>query len=159
MTPPAHVQERRAAEFEAAKSRQEIEQLERRWAAEDRVVAEAETWRAKALDAALSRISELEQRLAAVERQTKPGGSLARAIVDAVGDVMAEANKRIDQLEQRPSMNYQGVHDEVVEYSRGDVVTCAGAAWIALAKVKGRPGKAADWRLMVKSSDQKGPGA
>jgi hypothetical protein len=85
-----------------------------------------------------------------------------KAVIDVLMNVVASAlrprlsaiEKRLDALERRVSMEYRGTFSDGTEYQRGDVVTHAGSAWIAVETTTAKPGEAAEasrsWRLMVK---------
>lgn len=45
---------------------------------------------------------------------------------------------------------YRGVFSNGDDYVRGDVVTCAGSLWLALADTRAKPGSSEDWRLIAK---------
>ncbi len=59
--------------------------------------------------------------------------------------------KRVADLEARPSLEYRGVWGAAEQYRNGNAVTHDGSMWIATAGTKGvRPGDGANWKLAVK---------
>lgn len=66
---------------------------------------------------------------------------------------LADAERRIAELEARPSTQYRGIYDDKETYRRGDFVTRSGSVWhCELDRAKGVvPGTdALGWRLAVK---------
>lgn len=66
-----------------------------------------------------------------------------------------EMQKRIDELERRPSgLNYRGVYHANETYAPNDVVTWGGSAWTCKRQTTDKPGEGdrdtAAWQLMVK---------
>ena len=62
--------------------------------------------------------------------------------------------KRLELLEQRPTLVYRGVWKAGDAYHPGDNVTYAGSLWVCLAPTAERPGEAnsaeKSWQLAVK---------
>ena len=84
-------------------------------------------------------LAKLERRIAKLERQV-------RAMPEAIGAAMFDA---IDaELERRCLLEYRGIWDEALAYTRGSAVTAGNAVWVAVAPAaKGaRPGKDPAWR-------------
>ncbi|MBM2711669.1 hypothetical protein JQK88_10465 [Mesorhizobium caraganae] len=89
-----------------------------------------------------------------------------RAYLDLVALVAAQAEagqawnalrcaaieKRLAELESKPSMAYRGVWDRGVSYRHGDVCTHQGSSWhCELDNAQGlQPGEGLGWKLMVK---------
>jgi hypothetical protein len=89
-------------------------------------------------------LAKLERRLTKLERQV-------RALPEAIGAAMFDA---IDaELERRCLLEYRGIWDEALTYTRGSTVTAGNAVWVAVAPAgKGaRPGKDPSWRLAAKA--------
>jgi hypothetical protein len=94
-------------------------------------------------------LAKLERRIGTIERQL-------RAMPDAIGAAMFDA---IDaELERRCLLEYRGIWDEALAYTRGSTVTAANAVWVAVAPAaKGaRPGKDPSWRLAGKAPSPSG---
>jgi integrin beta 3 len=52
-------------------------------------------------------------------------------------------------------MIYRGIYDSEIIYRRGDIVTWGGSAWHGqVDDIKTAPGKANDWKLMVKEGQR-----
>jgi hypothetical protein len=150
----AHEFERRPL-FEAAKSQAEIQALERQWRAEDEAeiaaTAQAADWRTQELRALRVQVDAIDKFLTTAD-DTGLIETLRLVIRDIKQDVRSE-------IEQRNLMSYKGVWDEAAEYQPGSFVTVGGAGWVAVGPIeKGeRPGKAAGWKLAVKSPQSKEP--
>jgi hypothetical protein len=87
-----------------------------------------ETWKKMAVDMAAA-MKEF------VARSLEPRD----ARIDAI-------DKRLTELEARPSMEYMGTWDAAKIYGRGAVVTSGGSMWHAQrASVSRRPGQSDDW--------------
>jgi hypothetical protein len=68
------------------------------------------------------------------------------------GEQIANLERRIQQLEARPTLAPRGVWKPKASYSEGDCVTDKGALWTCVSAVTGaRPGASHCWRLSVKS--------
>lgn len=63
---------------------------------------------------------------------------------------LAAALARIDQLEARTQMKYEGVHKAGLEYAAGACVTHGGSLWIAKETTVDLPGASPAWQLAVK---------
>jgi len=68
-----------------------------------------------------------------------------------VMDAFRAVKKRLDALEEG-GIKYRGVYQRAQDYSKGDVVTFNGSAWIALRSLKEteEPSTCDGWMLMVK---------
>ena len=80
---------------------------------------------------------------------------LMTAIAPVIADFVAKATKpladRIKQLEDRPTMKYQGVWASEKVYGSGNFVTDGGSLWHAnRATVGERPGSGDAWQLAAK---------
>ncbi len=66
-------------------------------------------------------------------------------------DAFSAVKKRLDALEEG-GIKYRGVYQRAQDYSKGDVVTFDGCAWIALRSLKEteEPSTCDGWMLMVK---------
>lgn len=79
-------------------------------------------------------------------------GAVAREVLAAVEDEVAELRTRVDALDAH-GVKYCGVHQRAMAYTRGDVVTHGGSGWIVVAdKTTATPGDSAAWQLMVKGT-------
>jgi chromatin segregation and condensation protein Rec8/ScpA/Scc1 (kleisin family) len=136
----------RQRELAMANTRAELEQLHKRYAAEDRARQEVET---KARYAPNGELHDLRQRVAKLERMVSRKGP----IVQAVGDLAEHLGKRLHALEQRPTMQYRDVWSADTTYQAGDVVSYGGSMWIAKSvstAVRPNSGGTDLWRLCVK---------
>ncbi len=81
--------------------------------------------------------------------------------LEAIGQVVASLQRewrkelailerRVAELEARPSMKYLGVWDPHVQYNVGNLVTKAGSIWHANKSTRSEPGTSTDWQLAVK---------
>jgi hypothetical protein len=61
-----------------------------------------------------------------------------------------ELERRVEELEARPSLHDAGVYEAGTAYSRGAAVSHSGSYWVAKADTTLRPGESTDWRLIVK---------
>jgi hypothetical protein len=142
----AHELERRPL-FEAAKTEAEVKALEEQWRREDEAEIAVQSSQAQ-------QMADHERRLAVIE------DILENQMVELLAHVIKTVKQDVlDQIEQRGLLTYKGVWDEAVEYRPGSFVTTVGSAWVAIAPcAKGeRPGKAAGWKLAVKSPQPKEP--
>lgn len=77
-------------------------------------------------------------------------GVVADELVAAIKAVSMRLERRIDQLEQRPSLAWHGVHTIGETYPRGAVVALRGL-WIAVQPTSATPGTpGSGWQLAVK---------
>lgn len=66
-------------------------------------------------------------------------------------DEIRALRARVHDLESR-GIKYCGTWQKALDYKRGDVVTHAGSAWVALAEqTRAEPGATGGWQLMVKA--------
>lgn len=66
-------------------------------------------------------------------------------------DEIKHLRARVHDLESR-GIKYCGTWQKALDYRRGDVVTHAGSAWVALAEqTRAEPGATGGWQLMVKA--------
>jgi hypothetical protein len=145
---------RRQQEFEAAKSGYEVGELQRKWQAEDRAIAEAADYRSRQVD-------ELHARVAQLERALGPDGrslvdALAPGLADAVGKVVGTQRRELDakiaEIENR-QLRFMGVHEAGRAYKANSLTIKKGGLWIALVDTVTPPGTSADWQLAVKSGE------
>jgi hypothetical protein len=155
----AELETHRNSEFENASSAAEWHSLQERWGRENAAIrelhlrqAEMDDWRVKALSDAQARISMLEARSAKIEKIAARQTEFAE-VLDAVLETLDSILNRLAQLDEQPTMSYAGIWDEDKStYEPGSVVTAGGAAWYAVTKTSGRPGKDVSWRLIMKST-------
>ena len=84
--------------------------------------------------------------------------STVRAVSDFVGRCLApvigrvaELERRLIEIENRPEPKYLGVFKEGQTYRAGSMVTCSGSLWFANEMTRIRPGSAGSgWTLAVK---------
>jgi hypothetical protein len=73
------------------------------------------------------------------------------AVKKYVDDALDAFEGRLAAVENR-GIKYCGVFQRAQTYRKGDVVTDAGSAWVALREVENeKPGDGASWQLMVKA--------
>ena len=65
-------------------------------------------------------------------------------------ELTAALERRVADLETRPTMSYCGVWKEGAAYQRGDFVTHDGSVWHAWQQTAERPGTSEAWQLAVK---------
>jgi hypothetical protein len=59
--------------------------------------------------------------------------------------------RRIAELEDRPTLSYLGVYEQARQYTRGNFVTHDGSLWHCRADLtRARPGSDSDWQLAAK---------
>jgi hypothetical protein len=68
--------------------------------------------------------------------------------LQSVAEALKSQKDRLDVLESR---EYQGVHVEGREYTRGQTVTHKGGIWHCNRETKQRPGECSDWTLALKA--------
>ena len=74
--------------------------------------------------------------------------AVARFVVEFTAPII----KRIDALEQRPTVKHCGVYSAGNEYAEASLVTYSGGMWIAERATSAKPGDdGSGWRLVVKS--------
>ena len=76
--------------------------------------------------------------------------AFADAIVETIKGAVAPLVARIEQLEQRPELQYRGVYEDNQAYGPGCLVTKGGSLWLCLAATAIAPGSDSNWRLIVK---------
>lgn len=78
-------------------------------------------------------------------------GALARGLYDWLGPILADQEKRIAELQARPTLQDAGVWGEEKVFHPGDIVSHDGSAFICKeTNAKARPGQSDCWRLLVK---------
>ena len=82
--------------------------------------------------------------------------ALAKVVSEAMERRLAPIREEIKALREGDvvARAYKGLYDPDTEYARGNLLTEAGSLWLCVHPTKGRPGKSADWRLVIKG----GPG-
>lgn len=80
----------------------------------------------------------------------------AKVVSDAMERRLAPIREELKALQEGEvvARAYKGLYDPETEYARGNLLTEAGSLWLCVHPTKGRPGKSADWRLVIKG----GPG-
>jgi hypothetical protein len=145
MTPSLLVQQRREREFEAARTRAEVDILHRRWATEDGAADLAEAALTRELSALRQRVAKLESALR--NREV----AVTNAICDVIGRVRSELRGEIKAVEQTVP-RFCGVHTVGRTYEANSLVIRNGGLWISLAKTTLPPGST-DWCLCTKAGD------
>jgi hypothetical protein len=83
-------------------------------------------------------------------------GPMGSALGKHIASKLGPLEKRIEALEgahmKSLADSFQGPWLPRALYKRGALVQHAGAVWIALEDVDGKPGESAGWRLMVKAA-------
>ena len=60
--------------------------------------------------------------------------------------------RKLKRAHRTAAMVYRDIYKPDVEYTRGDVATYSGCAWICRVDLtKAKPGTSDDWRMMVKA--------
>jgi hypothetical protein len=131
---------RRQREIAMANSGAELDQLHKRYAAEDRAREAVETKTSN------GELHDLRQRVAKLERMVSRKGPL----VQAVGDLAEHLGARIYALEQRPVVKYCGVYDQTKAYVPGNMVTHNGSVWHCASACEGQKPPGPSWTLAVK---------
>jgi hypothetical protein len=137
---------RRQFELTKAETAFDVAQLQVKWQSEDAAAADAQDHRVK-------EVTELRARVAALERRL---GGFAKATGDALREIREQDRAHLlSEVAKCGFVRYGGVWDAAADYARGAMVTHAGSTWIATGPCEkgARPGKAAEWRLAVKSAD------
>jgi hypothetical protein len=141
---------RRQAEFDAATSRTELEELQRRWYHEDREIERENSIQGRQLKDGLQRVATLERELAALKPKVGLTDDLAAALAEVIPQIVDDRIGRA--LQQQAFVRDVGVWTAERGYSPGELVSHKGAAWICQTKSTGaRPGENSCWRLAVKS--------
>jgi hypothetical protein len=135
------IQAARTREFEAAQTAAEVKALDEKWRLEDAAAEQAQSWQAR-------QAADHERRLAYVEDILE--NEISKLLVTVIKTVKKDI---LDQIEGQGYVRYAGTWDADAEYARGTLITHDGSGWIATGPVtKGaKPGRAAEWRLAVKS--------
>ncbi|MBB3972516.1 carbohydrate-binding family V/XII protein [Hansschlegelia beijingensis] len=76
--------------------------------------------------------------------------SVKRYVAQEIASHDAGLEARIKALEERPALEYRGVWDGALLYSKGNVVTDGGSMWFCNRETKARPGSSGCWTLAVK---------
>jgi hypothetical protein len=138
------VQNRRRAEYEATRNRAELDLVEKRWAEEDRLAEQAQTWQAR-------QAADHERRLAYLEDVVE--NQVGRLVELAVGTL----RKEIAAVEAK-QLKFFGVHEPGRSYASNSMVVRKGGLWVALTATATAPGTDDTWQLAVKSGEpHKGP--
>jgi hypothetical protein len=120
------------------------------------------------------RVADLERRLSTAEasctklrhfvfKDPGAGEDQLPPLLDIIARVTAKIRKelggRLDALEARPRMLYQGVWDAGTSYVPGDSVTRSGSLWMALAASVGADPKDSPgfWQLCCKAGRDRRP--
>jgi hypothetical protein len=76
---------------------------------------------------------------------------LAEAVDEAIARYVEPLEKRIAELEARPTLRYCGLWEQGREYVPGEFVTCDGSVWACRCSTTGKPGVThTDLQLAVK---------
>lgn len=79
--------------------------------------------------------------------------AVAKTIRDQNDKLFGAVDARLKQLEQRNlADSYRGTYDPDATYRRGETLTHDGGLWLCVHESSDRPGKSADWRLIVKGA-------
>jgi len=86
------------------------------------------------------------------------GAEFGREMVEIVKAYVAREIEKIDArwdarvkaIEARPTLEYRGVWEKDLLYSKGNVVTDGGSMWFCNRETKARPGSSGCWTLAVK---------
>jgi hypothetical protein len=144
----AAVQQRRQQQFDAARTRVEVDRLLQQWQREDDAAARAEDWRTK-------QVAEHGRRLDRLERSRGPSDVLVDALADALAQVRkemtAEFTQKLAEIE-RKIPRFCGVHEAARTYPAHSFVVKSGSLWISLAETAQPPGTPA-WQLCTKSGE------
>jgi hypothetical protein len=144
----------RQRELAAAKTGSELEQLHKRYDAEDRARQAVET------QASYTPNGELHD-------LRRTNGHLANRVVELeyVVDLMLKKDRgifanilgRIETLEQRPVVKYCGVYDQAKAYVPGNMVTHNGSIWHCASACEGQKPPGPSWTLAVKRGKDASP--
>jgi uncharacterized protein (DUF885 family) len=151
MAPSPLVQQRRDAEFKAARTRAEVDILHRRWATEDGAADLAESALAREVSDLRRRAAKLETTLAAViEAANKNMASVDKdldGIIKAIDGLCAGV-----EAVKATVPRFCGVHAAARTYEPNSLVVKNGSLWISLVKTTQGPGTT-DWQLCTKQGD------
>jgi hypothetical protein len=149
----------RQRELAMANTGAELEQLHKRYAAEDRARQEVETKArygllapsadtTSARSATNGELHDLRQRVARLEQMVSRKGPL----VQAVGDLAEHLGRRLHALEQRAAtaLRYVGTFDATRQYVAGDAITDRGSLWCCKSACLGQRPPSDHWQLTVK---------
>ena len=76
---------------------------------------------------------------------------IAGAVAAMFMERIERLEKRIIELEERPTMTYLGVYEKARQYSKGNFTTHEGSLWCCRADVtRSQPGTDSDWQLAAK---------
>jgi phosphoenolpyruvate carboxylase len=74
-----------------------------------------------------------------------------RRMLEPYRERIKELEGRLQALEQGTLADaYRGTYDEAVTYHRGELITHAGSLWLCLHETGDRPGRSANWKMIVK---------
>ncbi|MET4283571.1 hypothetical protein [Bradyrhizobium sp. LA6.12] len=96
---------------------------------------------------AIADVSEEARTLILLGRDRR--NELETRMLALVEDTARALNKRIQAVEERPTIEYVGVHERGKSYAKGNVVTHGGSAWFAWEGTDASP-PGPPWQLMVK---------
>ena len=102
-------------------------------------------------DQALEEIAEGLAELGVPGKRNRVKAEEALAQILATVIKVADLEKRVAELEQRPAVRHCGVYAEGRRYVPGNLVTKSGSMWTCLKATKGVPGNSSHWQLVVKS--------
>jgi hypothetical protein len=134
----------RQRELAMAKTGSELEQLHRRYDAEDRALKAVETKTSNGELHDLRRTNgHLAKRVASLE-------SCIDVLFRKHGGILDNLITRIETLEQRPVVKYCGVYDQAKAYVPGNMVTHNGSVWHCASACEGQKPPGPSWTLAVK---------
>jgi hypothetical protein len=79
------------------------------------------------------------------------GDGMAVALGQSIRKEREAVAKRLEALEQRPQLRWQGVFTEGTEYPAGSLCMRRGSAWLATVTTKAEPGKSEDWAQFARA--------
>lgn len=74
---------------------------------------------------------------------------LCKRIDEREAAIRSDFEKRLSRLETK-GVEYRGVYQRAMDYSRGDLCTFHGSLWHANCETRAQPGINGDWTLAVK---------